>query len=93
MMKPIGKTPLNTSVASSQGGGAMGRGFSPPPIFGISISKATKLAPNFWQKVHMFSPPKTKFGVTPLEHMSFMNQVLLIFHEQTQHELLAMICK
>ena len=79
-------------MASPQGG-LWGAALAPPPIFGISISKATKLAPNFWQKVHMFSPPKTKFGVTPLEHMSFMNQVLLIFHEQTQHELLAMICK
>ena len=48
-----------------------GYGALAPPIFEISISKTTKLAPNIWQKVclapqSIFSPSKTKFSVTPL---------------------------
>ena len=56
------------AVASPQrqGGGALA-----PPIFEISISKNTILAPKIGEKVclapqSIFSPPKTKVRVTPL---------------------------
>ena len=62
-------------------GGRGGYGALAPPIFGIPISKTTKLAPNIWQKVclapqSIFSPSKTKCSVTPLFRVESIQKTL-----------------
>ena len=78
---------IYASVASPQGGLW---GFS-PPIFWISISKNPKLAPDFRQKVclapqSIFSPPKTKFRVTPLlSDIGYLPSLDAFFVSKTWH--------